>query len=212
LLVWCSPPRRGRPPSRPPVFQVMFIWDKPGQATSGRATTPDGLELEPLVMEQRGAPFDLTLIVFEEGERLTASLRYNADLFDPATVARWAGHFDTLLAAVSDALGRPLADVPMLTPAERRLVIDAPNATAGPFPDGCAFHQLVEQQVARAPDALAVEFEGVRLTYRELNARANRLARRLQALGVRRGDVVGISLPRGAGTVIAVLAAWKARA
>src|SRR5262249_36398558 len=116
LLVKRLQPRRD--PSRSPVFQVMFIWDKPGQASHKEADA-DGLRLEPLVMEQRGAPSDLTLIVFEEGERLTASIRYNADLFDAATIARWAGHLDTLLNSIVDDPKRPLADLPILSPAER---------------------------------------------------------------------------------------------
>ena len=97
LIVKRLQPRRDA--SRSPIFQVMFIWDKPRHLDSlaNGAVNGSALRLEPLLMEQRGAPFDLTFIVFEIGERLTASLRYNSDLFDAATIARMASCFDTLL-------------------------------------------------------------------------------------------------------------------
>ncbi len=105
LLVKRLQPRRD--PSRSPIFQVMFIWDKTrfmGHPVGAppKNSAPD-LHFEPLLMEQRGAPFDLTFIIFETGDRLTASLRYNTDLFNAETIARMAGHFDVLLDALQRA-------------------------------------------------------------------------------------------------------------
>src|SRR5262249_4533825 len=93
LLVERLQPQRD--PSRPPIFQTMFVWDKPRDLAAGESA---GLDLRPVLMEQRGAPFDLTWIVFEEPAGLRAILRYNADLFDADRMARMAGHLDALLA------------------------------------------------------------------------------------------------------------------
>jgi amino acid adenylation domain-containing protein len=208
LLVKQLHPRRD--PARPPIFQVMFIWDKPrdlGLASSqGR-----GLEVETLLMEQRGAPFDLTLILFEVGEGLTACFRYNSDLFDPATIQRWAGHFDTLLEALLDAPDQPVTEVPILSSAERQRILVEWNRTEIPYPSA-TFPKLFEQQVQRDPKAAAVAYEGLAWSYEELNQRANQVAAHLHGLGVRRGDTVASSLPRGPGLIVALLGVWKAGA
>src|SRR5581483_3566761 len=107
-----------RDPSRAPVAQAMFIWDRPramafpGEVDLARpvAGPPGVLTLEPLLLEQRGAANDLSLIVFE-AESLTARLCYNTDLFDRSTIERMARHLDALLADVSESPRAPLADV-----------------------------------------------------------------------------------------------------
>ncbi len=238
LIVKKLQPRRD--PSRSPIFQVMFIWDKPrdlevpfgangaeachafaagkslaehgGSQSAAKACHPGkSLRMEPLLMEQRGAPFDLTLIVFEIGDTLTASFRYNTDLFDSATIERMAENFNTLLDGVLARPEAPLSQVPILTVDQhRQLVIDL-NQTRVPYEQGC-FHDLFEKQVARVPEAPAILFEDLTLSYGELNRAANQLARHLQSLGAQRGDTAAISLPRGPDAIIAVLAAWKAGA
>jgi amino acid adenylation domain-containing protein len=216
LLVKRLQPRRDG--SRSPIFQVMFVWDKPHTLNTpwgaGPAATSNGaaLPLETMLMEQRGAPFDLTLIIFELGDGLTASFRYNSDLFDAATITRLAGYFDTLLESLVDAPDRLVGEAPLLPAAERQQLLVDWNRTTGPCPANHCFHQLFERQAAQAPEARALEFEDQSFSYAGLNARANQLARHLQGLGVRRGDTVAISLPRGPDLIIAVLAAWKAGA
>lgn len=211
LLVKKLQPRRD--PSRSPIFQTMFIWDKPRDlepaATSSNGNT---LRLEPLIMEQRGAPFDLTFIIFEIGDKLTASFRYNSDLFDAATIERMAGNFDTLLQSVLENPDRPLSQTAILTARERQQLLIDWNHTQAPWSRESCFHDLFEQLAAQAPQAPAVLFEDQTLSYAELNARANQLARYLGTLGVQRGDAVAISLPRGPDIVVSVLAAWKAGA
>jgi amino acid adenylation domain-containing protein len=211
LLVKRLQPRRD--PSRSPIFQVMFVWDKTRalghpsaqQAASGNGA---GLRLQPLLLEQRGAPFDLTFIVFETKDRLTASFRYNSDLFDRATIERMAGHFDRLLAGVVAAPQQPLSEIDMLSTAERELLLETWNDTALPHED-VAFPRVFERLADAAPQAPAVFFEDQVLTYQDLNARANQLARYLRRLGVRRGQTIALSMPRCPDTIVAVLAAWK---
>jgi amino acid adenylation domain-containing protein len=197
-----------RDPARPPIFQAMFVWDKPRDA--GNAAE-EGLPVEPLLMEQRGAPFDLTLILFELGEKLVASFRYNSELFEAATIQRWAGHFDTLLESLVHSADVPLAEVESLSPAEKQQILVEWNRTEAPYP-ACCFHELFERQVRQSPAAIALSFEKTTLSYDEVNRRANRLARHLRLLGVRPGDTVAISLPRGPNLIVSVLAAWKAGA
>jgi len=216
LLVKRLQPRRDA--RRSPIFQVMFVWDKPHTLNTpwgaGPASPSNGpaLPLETTLMEQRGAPFDLTLIVFELGDGLTASFRYNSDLFDAATITRFAGYFDTLLQSLVDAPDALVGEAPLLPAAERQQLLVEWNRTTCPYPADRCFHQLFECQVAQTPEARALEFEEQALSYAGLNARANQLARHLQALGVHRGDTMALSLPRGPDLIIAVMATWKAGA
>lgn len=211
LLVQRLQPRRD--PSRSPIFQVMFIWDKtralgqPSARTAPTRTEP-GLQLKPLLMEQRGAPFDLTLIIFETGDRLTASLRYNTDLFDHATIERLAEHYNMLLRRVVANPTLPLGDIDMLTPSERACILETWNRTARPGAEDVV-PRIVERHAVNTPDAPALAFQEQTLSYRDLNGRANQLARYLQRLGVRRGQTVALSMSRCPEMVVAVLAAWK---
>ncbi len=197
-----------RDPARSPIFQAMFVWDKPREV---HPTDGTALPVEPLLMEQRGAPFDLTLILFELGERLVASFRYNSDLFDAATIRRWAGHFDTLLASLVASPDAPLRDAQLLSPAEKRQILVEWNRTEAAYPPVC-FHELFEQHVRKAPEATALVFEGAAFHYEEVNRRANQLARRLRSMGTQPGDIVAISLPRGPDLIVSLLAVWKAGA
>ena len=214
LLVKRLQPRRD--PSRSPIFQVMFIWDKtrslepPNGGSAGTTISTDpALDIQPLLMEQRGAPFDLTFIVFDHGDRLTASLRFNTDLFDRDTIERMAGHFNTLLAGIVGQPQLPLSEIAMLPAAEGHCILETWNDTARPYPRDVTLPKIFEQQAAKAPRAPALLFEDRALTYQELNARANQLARYLQRLGVRHGQTIALSLPRCPEMIVAVLAAWK---
>src|SRR5215207_9055925 len=110
--------------------------------------------------------------------------------------------------AADDGLG--IDRLPMLAETERRLVLREWNATEAAYPREACVHELVEAQVERTPGAVAVVFEGERVTYAELNARANRLAHHLRALGVGPDARVGICVERGPGMVVGVLAVLKA--
>ncbi|HKI17259.1 MAG TPA: condensation domain-containing protein, partial [Isosphaeraceae bacterium] len=157
--------RPARDPSRPPIFQVMFIWDKSiefsAQQPSDSHPFGAGRPIEPLVMEQCGAPFDLTLIVFENGSDLSASIRYNVDLFDATTIERMAGHFRSLLSGIVDDARRPVGELPVLSPEETSHVLGGTDGSGNkqarqlrPFP------LLFEDQVERSPAATAVVFDG----------------------------------------------------
>ncbi|HYO12891.1 MAG TPA: amino acid adenylation domain-containing protein, partial [Thermoanaerobaculia bacterium] len=193
--------------SHAPLFQVMLILQN---APLAPPAVPE-LELSLLPVESSTAKFDLTLAVVEraEGVRLLQA-EFNRDLFDRTTVARLLGHLVSLLAeAVADP-GRRLSDLSLLPEPERHQALLDWNDTGTRFPEGLCLHDLVQAQAERTPDAVAVVCAGEKATYRELDRRANRLARRLRAAGVAREVPVGISLERSLDMVVALLAILKA--
>jgi amino acid adenylation domain-containing protein len=195
--------------SHSPLFQVMFIL----QNTPTEALEMPGLTLGP-AGEDGDAPlarFDLTLEMSEDGERLGGSLEYNTDLFDKAAVERLIGHFRMLLAVVAADREQTLDGILLLTEAERRQALVEWNETRADYPAaGAGVQQLFEAQAGRTPGAVAIEFRGARLTYAELNARADRLARRLRGLGVGAEVLVGICVERSVEMVVGLLGILKA--
>ncbi|MFI6174128.1 amino acid adenylation domain-containing protein [Nonomuraea sp. NPDC051191] len=190
--------------SRSPVYQAMFIWDRP--RTENTRETP-GWEL--IASEQCGAAVDLTLTVFELPDGLRATLQYNRDLFDEQTVSAMGENLGTLLEAIVAAPRQHLSGLDLLTPAQRRLIVEDWNATRREVPE-CGVHELVERQALRTPDKTAVLADDGMLTYAELDRRADRLAVRLRAMGVRAETPVGVFLSRGTGMIVAMLAVLKA--
>jgi len=193
-----------RDPSRNPLFQVLFALQN---APSEPLVLP-GLTLAPLDIETSIAKFDLTLVLTETETGLEGGFEYNTDLFERATIERMAAHFRNLLESAVAAPDQPIAALPLLSTAERqRLLVDW-NDVAVDFP-GEGLATLFERQAAATPDAVAVDFDGVTLSYQALNERANRIARHLLTLDVQLEDPVGLCLPPGADVVVAMLAIVK---
>ncbi len=187
--------------SRAPVFQVAFVVQN---APLVPLELP-GLTLRPLPGEGGAAKFDLMLTLLEHGEGVAGVFEYATDLFDPTTVERWAGHLTTLLAEAMAEPDRRLSELSLLSAGERHQMLREWSDPEGAFPAGECLHRLFATQAARRPDATAVVFGEERLSYGELAARAERLARRLHALGVEPGGRVGIFLDRSVETVVAIL-------
>ena len=196
-------PQRGV--GRSPLFQAMLVMHD----TRFPALRMEGLRVEPLDVDAEAAVADLTLLV-ETGEQLHGALEYDAALFEEATITQLCGHLVTLLEAIAEQPERPLSALPLHTEGERRRVVVEWNDTAAGYRQGVCLHELVEEQVARQPDALAIVAAGESVTYRELNERANRLARSLQGTGVGPGGVVGVQLVPSPEAVAAALAVVKA--
>jgi amino acid adenylation domain-containing protein/non-ribosomal peptide synthase protein (TIGR01720 family) len=144
------------------------------------------------------------------GERMSMRLTYDADLFEPATVERMAGHLDQVLRGIVEAPERPLGQLSILTPAERRELLADWNRAGQDRHAGPCVHELFEEQAWRRPEATAVVCGQHRLNYAELNRRANRVAHHLRALGVGPEDRVGVRLERSAELVVALLGVLKA--
>ena len=203
-----------------PIFQVMFVLQRAHrlheEGLSQFALDAEGLEMDlggiPLTsipIEEQKTPMDLTMIMAETGEELAASITYNTDLFEERTVNRMLRHFQMLLHSIADGPEQTIGELRMLTEAEKRTLIEDWNHTRAPIPNQ-TFHQIVETHAARRPNALALTFEDQRLTYGELNARANQLAHLLIARGVKPETPVGIMLPRSLDMIVAMLGVLKA--
>ncbi|HEX6340650.1 amino acid adenylation domain-containing protein, partial [Umezawaea sp.] len=199
--------RPERDTSRTPLFQAMVVL----QNTPEPAPDLPGLSVEDLPLPVVASNFDLTVEFQETEDALHGAVNYNTDLFDAATVERMAGHLGVLLGGVVADPDRPLADLPLMDADERRHVLHAWNDSAHAVPDA-TLPALVEAQVARTPDAVALVDGDESLTYADLNARANHAAHALIARGVGPGRYVAISLPRSADLVVAVLAVLKSGA
>ncbi|MCC6557807.1 MAG: amino acid adenylation domain-containing protein, partial [Polyangiaceae bacterium] len=190
----------------PPLFQAMLALQTsamPGGSRSHRAGQPA------VAVTTGTAKFDLLLTVADGDEVIDGIFEYSTDLFDESTIARLARHFEALLDAAAAEPDRPLSDLPLCAEEERRAVVEW-NATAAPWPADRCVHDLFEAQAARSPDAIAVRMGGRALTYRELDARAARLARRLARRGAGPDAPVGLLADRSIELVVAILAILKA--
>jgi non-ribosomal peptide synthetase component F len=175
--------------SRAPLFQVMFQFRNlpPGDVDV------QGLEAQAVSLDIGASKFDLTLDI-EDKKALACTLEYSTDLFDPATILRMQDHLRTLLEGIVVDPDQRLSDLPLLTEDERHRLLVEWNDTKSDYPGDKCVHQLFEDQVGRTPDAVAVIFEDKRITYRELDLRANQLARYLESLGVGPETRGGISV------------------
>ncbi|HLX78422.1 MAG TPA: amino acid adenylation domain-containing protein, partial [Acidimicrobiales bacterium] len=189
-----------------PLFQVLFQFHEAGRDSHELP----GLTLRRVELERRQAKFDLALTLAKTDEGLHVSFEYSTDLFEAATVERLLANFEVLLRGLVAEPDRAVSEVEILSPAERAQ-IDRWNETGSARPElGRCVQELFEEQVIRTPDAVAVEFGERSVSYAELNARANGLARRLCDAGAGRDVPVAICLERSLELPIAVLAVLKA--
>jgi non-ribosomal peptide synthetase component F len=160
---------------------IVFNVDKLG-------ATPEfaGLGVEVAYPDKSFVNFDINLNLMETSAGLTLECSYNADLFDRTTIRRWLGHYRVLLEGVVAAERRAVGELPLLTDEERRQLLVDWNATTTPLSGERQLDRIFEEQVGRTPDAIAVARGSTRLSYAELNGRANRLARYLRGRGVAR--------------------------
>jgi amino acid adenylation domain-containing protein len=200
--------RPARDPSRTPLFQVMFVL----QNNRMQGAAPREIELEGLTLaEGTGtAKFDLTLALEQTGSELRGSFEYSTDLFDESTIERMVGHFRNLLGDIVARPARRLSELEILSPDEYQQVVHQSNETRESLPAISCIHRLFEEQVKRRPDAIAVDHLGQPMSYGELNARSNRLARALRRRGIRAGSRVAVALEGSPELAIALLGILKA--
>ncbi|WP_342322050.1 amino acid adenylation domain-containing protein [Burkholderia pseudomallei] len=201
---------RVKPPrstAHPPLFQVMFVWQN---MPAGELTIP-GLTIRAVETPLQTAQFELTLSLQEAGDDIVGHLNYASALFDESTVRRYVTYWRRLLEGMTaGAADQTIVGLPLLDEAERKQVVYEWNATERDYPIEQCIHQLFEAQVDRKPEAIALTFEGQRLSYAELNARANRLAHYLQGRGVGPDRLVALCAERGIEMVVGLLAILKA--
>ena len=198
-LVATLRPDRGR--SLNPLFQVLFAFQ------NLPAFDPGDVGYDPSGVPVTGtAKFELSAALVESNDRLCGAIEYRTDLFGHDTIKRLISHYRTLLSALVEDPDCTIAAVPLLSEAEIRQM----DAWQGPkMAPGPLVHQLFEAQAQSTPDAIAVDVGVDRLTYRELDERANQLAHYLRSTGVQRGARIGLCLARSVDLVIALYAALK---
>ena len=189
-----------------PLFQVMFVLQNVPQPN---------LSLSDLsVSYEEGynhtSKFDLTLFIEDSEQGLVSTCEYNTDLFNADTITRMLEHFQTLLENLVSDPQQSISKLPLLKPSEVQQLLVEWNDTETYYPQDKCIHQLFEEQVARTPNKTAIVFENQKLTYQELNNRANQLAHYLQQQGVKSDTVVGISMERSIEMVVALTAILKA--
>ncbi|MDT8913030.1 non-ribosomal peptide synthase/polyketide synthase [Amycolatopsis sp. PS_44_ISF1] len=192
-----------RDPGRTPLVQVLVVLHQ----ELLRRRQAGGLRLGEHALPRPRARYDLVLEFQADARGL--AIEYRTELFDAATIDRLAGHLWVLAEAVAAGPDRPVADLPLMAGPERRRVLEqwqGPAATAEP---GATLTRLIEAQAARTPDAVAVRCGDARLTYRELDRRANRLARLLAGRGAAPERLVALSMPRSERLIVALLAVLK---
>ena len=197
-----------RSPSQTPLFQIVFQL-----ATSPRQQPSFfGLDVTSFPVRTENAKFDLSLSVIARPDRLSSSsvIDYRTDLYDAETIRRMLGHWHVLLAGIAADPDRPISEIPLIDDAERRQILFDWNATQSAYPREKSVSEVFEAQAAATPNATALVFGAERMTYAELNARANRLAHALRARGVEAETPVGVFLERSFELVVALLAILKA--
>ncbi|HEY0602922.1 MAG TPA: amino acid adenylation domain-containing protein [Herpetosiphonaceae bacterium] len=191
-----------------PIYQVMFGLQH--ASVGGSAFT--GLHASALEVDSGTSRLDILLHMWDGGDRLTATMEYNSDLFDAATIARMLRQLQTILMAVVADPELRVWQTPLLSDDERHEMLDVWNATRRDYERDICMHHLFERQVLRQPDAPAALFGDTRLSYRELNQQANQIAHQLLALGVGRGSMVAIVMERSLEMIPALLGVLKAGA
>jgi amino acid adenylation domain-containing protein len=194
-----------------PLFQASFILEN----NPVHAMEIAGMKWEPLSWVPDGAvegtaKFDLALAMQETANGFLGSLEYSSDLFDASTIGQFIARMQVLFQSMVAHPDASISDVPLLTDAEREQLIVGWNATHANVPLQTCFQQMFEEQVAKTPERVAASHAGKKITYGELNRRANRLAHYLRRNGVGPEVVVALLMNRGIDMLISILAVFKA--
>ncbi|WP_433234964.1 amino acid adenylation domain-containing protein [Actinomadura nitritigenes] len=194
---------------RNPLFDVMLSF----RTEDGLRTSPGHSELTACAFGPATSKFDLTFDLVAANGAIEGTIEYSRELFERATVKRLAELYCTVLEALGETPGRSVWELPLLKDAERDRLLTVPaESSVGHETPGVLVHEAVSTQARRAPDAVAVIADGQRLTYRDLDSRADRLAHQLTSLGVGRESVVLLRLPRAPVLIVSMLGVLKAGA
>ncbi len=194
--------------SHTPLLQVSFALQP--FSVNERTAQLLGRPAEMVDIDWVTAKYDLNLTCFEDGNKISAEMEYNTDLFEETTIKRMMMHFQSLLDGMIVSPDCPVRNLPMLANAERQQLLVHWNSAAQFESDVFAIHHRFEEKAARFPDAIAVRCEEQQISYQALNQRSNQLARELQSRGVQLGDFVGLSLERSVDLLVGLFGIIKA--
>jgi len=192
--------------SRNPLFDVMFTMQNMGN----QKMELDNLELKDYNMEFDISKFDMTLSAKEEGSKIRLQLEYATRLFKKESIERFITHFIKVMEDVLSRRDVKLSEIEIITEEEKEEILYKFNDTRIDYPRNKTIHKLFEEQAERTPNNIAVVFKDKELTYKELNERANQLARVLREKGVKEETIVGIMVERSLEMIIGIMAILKA--
>ncbi|MEL7355553.1 MAG: amino acid adenylation domain-containing protein [Cyanobacteria bacterium J06560_6] len=195
-----------------PLFQVKLDL----QQVDVKPMVLDGLTIERYPLPETQAKYELRFNVQDTPQGISGQVEYNSDLFDEKTIARLISHFQTLLSGIAESPEQQISELPLLSKEEKQTVLIDWNQTQRAYPTDSCIHQLFEAQVEKTPEAIALTNGQQSLTYAELNAQVNRVARHLQTLGIQpsseKAQTVGICMARSCDMIVSLLAVLKAGA
>lgn len=191
--------------SRNPLFNTLFSVQDFGNVTH---LNMDGLSVRPLQVEFPISKFDLTLMAMERDNEIVCTLEYSTALFKRETIKRLAEHFIEIVSEITMKTDKTIDEISMLSDNDKER-LDMWNETDLDIPSK-TIHTLFEEQTEKTPDHIAIVYKQDQLTYRELNEKANRLARTLRQRGVTSDECVALMMERSLDMVVGVLAILKA--
>jgi amino acid adenylation domain-containing protein/thioester reductase-like protein len=193
--------------NRTPFFQVMFVLQNEPMPSIDQP----GLQICPFELHNSTSKFDLLMNIFETAEGISLGIEYSDDLFDRDAIDRIMRHYLRLLESIAAHPDQSISALLMLDDEERKQIVQGWNQTAVSYDTGCtSLHQLIEAQVERTPNAYALAYGSERLTYAELNGRANRLANFLRDFNLPAESLVAVYMGRSIELAVALLAVLKA--
>ncbi|MBV8904545.1 MAG: amino acid adenylation domain-containing protein [Acidobacteriia bacterium] len=194
-----------RDPSRLPLIDVQFNVERVGERLAMA-----GLEVKADPAAKAFVNFDLFVNIVESSDGLSIDCDYNTALFDAQTIHHWMKCYETLLGGMAEDPSRPVMRIALLAADDLDRVLVEWTRTATEYPRNASLASLFEEQCRQTPDAIAVSFQKLQLSYEELNGKANRLAHYLRAKGVTEGNAVGLCLDRSLDAIVSILAIVKA--
>jgi len=193
--------------SRSPLFQVVFTFFNTPEIPELQL---GGLSLTAENRQTTTTPFDIILYISETSAGITGTFEYSTDLYRAGTIERMAGHYINLLESIAARPENAVGQIPMLGETEQARLLSTFNHTETVYPKENSIVDLFEDQVGKQPKAIALEFEDEKISYAELNKRANRLARYLQKQGIKPEMLVPICVERGPDMIAGILGILKA--
>lgn len=194
--------------SRNPIFDTMFNYQNMGfPANSNHSFTINKYFFDPGFSK-----FDLSMEVYEEGEKLTYNIEYCTDIFEKNSILQFQKYFNNLLNSVVNHPNIRLGDLSVMSNLEYDSVVSGFNDTSFEYTKEKTIHQLFEEQARKTPSAIAIDSNGVLMTYQELDNQTNKLANVLRQEGVKPNDIVAVLLPRSTEFIMAILGVLKSGA
>ena len=197
-----------RDSSRNPLFDTMFIYQNEGNTKVNLGN----IKSKHYIPDSNTSKFDLSLEVVPENNKLNLRFEYATRLFNKDFIEYLSMHYINILKAVIENTSIKISDIEMLTEEEKHKILYEFNNTKVDYPKDKTIVQLFEEQVEKTPDNIAVIFENQKLTYRELNEKANNIANYLIDQNINQNDIIGVLLPRSIDLIISIWGVLKSGA